>query len=257
MAWSRHCRARMSACGMRRVRASQVYRRARPACPLPSEGSRSPGDAVMDVLDSAMASTACRASSAVVPDKMGRQHFAALASSGFAIRPGPLRSRRKSAAGAKLPSTTWLTSPRRAAVFRQRHRVVVRPERGLGSARALALPDPFHLRLSCRPVLRVRVAGSPPYAFGLAAARRLGVRTAVRSAIRRRVGAALRTTDDPGQFLLVKSPQGLFGQCQLPLTFLHEAPPLWGIEVIQGRLKSNKGVTKTAYDHRIGLVNGH
>src|SRR5215203_1653760 len=178
-------------------------------------------------MDSAMASTACRACSAVVPDKMGRQHFAALASSGVAIRPGPLRSPRKSAAGAKLPSTTWLTSPRRAAVFRQRQSGRRPTERGLGSARALALPDPFHLRLSCRPVL----------AFRSAAAWRLGVRTAVRSSPRRLVGAALLATDDPGQFLLVKSPQGLFGQCQLPRPFLHETPPLWGIEVIQRQIK--------------------
>src|SRR5215216_3511941 len=92
MAWSRHCRARTSACGMRRVRASQVYRRARPACPLPSEGSRSPSNPAIGVMDSAMASTACSACWAAVPDKMGRQQLAALASSGLVIRPAPLRS---------------------------------------------------------------------------------------------------------------------------------------------------------------------
>src|SRR5215218_5604308 len=82
---------------------------------------------------------------------------------------------------------------------------------------ARVLPDPFESRLSCRPVVRVRVTGSPGYAFGSGAARRLGVRAAVRSAPRRFVGATLLATDDLGEFLLVERPQGLLGEGQLLL----------------------------------------
>src|SRR5215211_618072 len=223
MAWSRHCRARTSACGMGRVRASQVYRTARPACPLPSEGSRSPGNAVIGVMDSAMASTACRACWAAVPDKMGRQQLAALASSGFVIRPAPLRSQASKKAGAECKFAWHCAAHSSRAAPRclpGGNCVVVRPERWDQAAHmACALPDPFESRLSCQPVVRVRVTGSPWYAFGSGAARRLGVRAAVRSAVRRGVVATLRATDDLGQVLLVERPQGLLRQGQL---LLHE-----------------------------------
>src|SRR5215212_2905759 len=217
MAWSRHCRARTSACGMRRVRASQAYRRARPACPLPSEGSRLPGTAVIDVMDSAMASTACRACWAAVPDKIGRQQVAALASSGFVIRPAPLRSRERKEAGAEC-SIAWHSAAHssRAGVFLGRQ-PCRRPTRDGDQAAhmARALPDPFQSRLPCQPVLRVRVTGSRYYAFGLGLTlaalwvRHLAVRAGVS---RRQVGATLGAADDLGQVLLVERPQGLLGQ---------------------------------------------
>jgi hypothetical protein len=56
---------------------------------LLSEGSRWPGREVIDGMDSAIASTARRAWSAIVPDKIGRQELSAHASTSFAIEPLP------------------------------------------------------------------------------------------------------------------------------------------------------------------------
>ena len=53
---------------------------------------------------------------------------------------------------------------------------------------------------------------------------RLGVRAAVRSALRRGVGATLVAADDLGQFLLVERPQGLLRQREL--LFLQGPPSL-------------------------------
>src|SRR5829696_4882211 len=199
----------------------------------------------MDIIDSAMASTACRACLAVDPDKMGRQRLAALASTNSVIRQASLCLPRKPAPGEVLPWATSLTpSSSRAAPRCDPVDAPLLwssdPRWASGNPHIRALPDPLRLSASItrpgywKPVLCVR----------LGAAVRLRIRTAVWPTLRRRVGAALVATDDPGQFFLVKSPQGLFGQCQLPLPFLHETPPLWGIEVIQRRIK---GVTKTNY----------
>jgi hypothetical protein len=77
------------------------------------------------------------------------------------------------------------------------------------------------LNFSCQQSLAFGLLAGRYYAFGLAAARRLGVRTAVRSAIRWGVVATLGATDDERQFLLVECPQGLLGQCEL-LVLLNE-----------------------------------
>src|SRR6266545_3309645 len=156
MAWSRHCRARTSACGMRRVRASQVYRRARPACPLPSEGSRSPGNAVLDVTDSAMASTPCRACWAAVPDKMGRQQLAALASSAFVIRRphSAYNKAGKPAPSAELPGIPPPTPPAPRCLPAAATVSPSDPKWDQAAHMARALPGPFESRLSCQPVLR-------------------------------------------------------------------------------------------------------
>src|SRR5215218_1514376 len=165
MAWSRHCRARTSACGMRRVRASQAYRRARPACPLPSEGSRSPGTAVIDVMDSAMASTACRACWAAVPDKVGRQQLAAVAASGFAITSGPTPLTRTQESRRRVQNRLALRRsllPRRAAVSSCGGNRVVRPEMGIRQ-------PTWHVR--CLIPSSRDCPANPWYAFGLPAAR--------------------------------------------------------------------------------------
>src|SRR5215211_2530791 len=78
----------------------------------------------------------------MVPAKMGRQTSAALGSPGFAIFTGPFRSPRKSAAGEDcLPRLAHLPAPCR---FGRATGSTSKPERGSGSAHAVALPDPFH-----------------------------------------------------------------------------------------------------------------
>src|SRR5215204_1001524 len=185
-----------------------------------------------------MASTACRACWAVVPDKMGRQRLTALASSSFVIRPVPVRSPRKPAPGAETSCATSLTPP------------PCTPCRGVFLRRRPCDPPTWkvdqatHIHVRCLipstrnflPVLRVRVTGSPYHAFGLAAARRLGVRAAVWSALRRRVGAALVAADDLRQVLLVERAQGFLRQFQL-LLGLHGSLRLWE-ELSDGRAAS-------------------
>jgi hypothetical protein len=92
-------------------------------------------------MDSAMASTACSACCAVVPDKMGRQQLAALASPGFVLRPA--------APGAGLPCTTSLTPPlagaRRWVLWQQSCR---RPTRNMDQAAHTHVPLPDHITLN-------------------------------------------------------------------------------------------------------------
>src|SRR6266536_1619506 len=159
-------------------------------------------------MDSAMASTACRACWAVVvPDKIGRQEHPGMASSGSVIRPARIRSPYKPAPGAGLPCTTSLTPPPcelRRGVF-LRGRPCRRPARNGDQA--------AHIHVRCLIPPAWNCSASNYYAFGLRAARRLGVRAAIWSSVRRLVGTTLGATDDQGQFLLVECPQSLLGQC--------------------------------------------
>src|SRR5829696_2278357 len=179
---------------------------------------------------SAMASTACRACSAVVSDKTGRQQLSALASSSFVIWAAAALTAQVGAACRRLAlrradSSSSRAAPRCLHAMARVSSSAHESPWGPGSPHTGALPGPFGLKYCCQQFLGVRATGGPYHAFGLAAARCLGVRTAVRSAVRGSVVPTLGATHDQGQFLLVERPQRLLGQREL-LLLLHENPPL-------------------------------